>query len=341
MKLDTVLAATDLEAVTPAAKFAEEMGFGALWAPETTATPYLPLGVAALATETIELGTAIAVAFPRSPMITAMDSWAIQKASHGRFILGLGTQVKGHNERRFSVPFEHPGPKLREMIEAIRHIWRSFQGEEKLAFDGEFYKFNLMTPFFNSGPIADPEIPIYIAGVNEYMCNLAGELCEGFHVHPFHSVKYLRETVLPAIDRGLETAGRKRSEISLVSPVFVCIGENEEEIEAAKGPVRMQLAFYGSTRTYQPVFAAHGWEETTAKLQKLMSEGRMAEMGAAITDEMLDEFALSCTYEDAAEKIIGKYEGLIDRAFFYLPISVGLAPEQEKRWRSIIEAINS
>lgn len=340
MKLDTVLAANDLESVGAAAKYAETMGFAGLWAPETGTTPFQPMAVAALETTTIDLGTAIAVAFPRSPMITAMDSWAIQKASKGRFILGLGTQVKGHNERRFSVPFEHPGPKLREMILAIRAIWKAFQGTERLDFHGDFYRFDLMTAFFNPGPIANPEIPIYIAGVNEYMCRLAGELCEGFHVHPFHSMKYLNETVMPAIDEGLTTSGRSRSDIALVSPVFVCMGANEQEIEAAKGPIRMQIAFYGSTRTYQPVFAAHGWEETTPKLQKLMAEGKMAEMGAAITDEMLDVFAISGTYDEIPAKLESKYGGLLDRAFFYLPVSPGMSGDQERIWRSLVEALN-
>lgn len=340
MKLDTVLAAADLDSAGQAAKFAEDMGFAGLWAAETGTTPFMPLGVAALATERIDLGTAIAVAFPRSPMITAMDSWTLQKASKGRFILGLGTQVKGHNERRFSVPFEHPGPKLREMILAMRAIWKAFQGEERLNFRGDFYRFDLMTPFFNPGPSSYPEIPVYIAGVNEYMCELAGELCEGFHVHPFHSVAFLQNHVLPGIDKGLKAAGRERSDIDLVAPVFVCMGANEQEIEAAKGPIRMQIAFYGSTRTYQPVFAEHGWEDTTAKLQSLMSEGKMAEMGSAITDEMLDVYAISCTYDEVAEKVKEKYEGLIDRAFFYLPVPPGLPADQEARWRRIIEAFS-
>lgn len=340
MKLDTVLAAADLESAGAAAKFAEELGFAGLWAAETGTTPFMPLAIAALATETITLGTAIAVAFPRSPMVTAMDAWALQKASKGRFVLGLGTQVKGHNERRFSVPFEHPGPKLREMIRALRAIWRSFQGEERLNFHGEFFRFDLMTPFFNPGPSKYPDIPIYIAGVNEYMCELAGELCDGFHVHPFHSIKYLEEKVMPGIQTGLARAGRTRSEIELVAPVFVCMGENEAEIEAAKSPIRMQIAFYGSTRTYRPVFEAHGWGETTDKLQALMAEGRMAEMGNLITDEMLEVYAISCTYDEVADSVKTKYGDLIDRVFFYLPVPPGISDEQQRLWRRIVEAIN-
>ncbi len=340
MKLDTVLAATDLRDVGAVAEFAERMGFDAVWAPETTSTPMMPLAVAALHTSRVLLGTAILVAFPRSPMVTAMDSWQIQKASEGRFILGLGTQVKGHNERRFSVPFDHPGPRLREMIQAIRHIWRAFQGEERLSWRGDFYRFDLITPFFNPGPIAYPEIPIYIAGVNEYMCRLAGELCDGFHVHPFHSVKYLEEVVIPAITKGLEASGRSRDDIQLAAPVFVCLGRDEKEIEAAKAPVRAQIAFYGATRTYQPVFEIHGWGDATPELQRLMSEGRIADMAAVIDDEMLGVYALQATYEDVVEKLHAKYDGILDRLYFYLPLSPGMPAELEETWRSIIAEIN-
>ncbi len=340
MKLDTVLTTTDLREVSRVAKYAEDMGFGALWAPETSATPMMSLAVASLNTSRILLGTAILVAFPRSPMVTAMDAWQIQKASGGRFILGLGTQVKGHNERRFSVPFDHPGPRLREMILAIRHIWRAFQGEERLNWRGEFYRFDLITPFFNPGPIQHPHIPIYIAGVNEYMCRLAGELCEGFHVHPFHSVKYLKEVVLPAIQKGLDAAGRSREEIQLTAPVFVCLGRDEKEIEAAKYPVRAQLAFYGATRTYKPVFDIHGWGDATGDLQRLMSEGRIADMASVIDDSMLEVYALSATYDDVVDKLKEKYSGILDRLYFYLPPPMGMPADLEEKWRKIVSEIN-
>ncbi|MER3522417.1 MAG: LLM class F420-dependent oxidoreductase [Acidimicrobiia bacterium] len=305
------------------------------------ASPMMLLGVAALETSKIGLGTAILVAFPRSPMITAMEAWQVQKASGGRFVLGLGTQVKGHNERRFSVPFDRPGPRLREMILALRHIWKAFQGEERLSWKGEFYRFDLITPFFNPGPIEHPTIPIYIAGVNEYMCRLAGELCEGFHVHPFHSVKYLNEVVLPAISTGLASAGRKREDIQLTAPVFVCLGRDEKEIEAAKGPVRAQIAFYGATRTYKPVFNVHGWGDATAELQRLMAEGRFAEMASVIDDEMLAVYALEATYEDLVDKLKAKYSGILDRVYLYLPLPQKMPEDLELRWRAIISEMNS
>src|SRR5712691_1817070 len=210
MKLDVGMLTHDLTSIPAYARKVEALGFDCLWTSETQHDPYLPLAVAATATSRVKLGTAIAVAFPRSPMITAQIAWDLQAASNGRFILGLGTQVKGHNERRFSVKWEAPGPKLREVIWALRAIWDCWQNGTKLDFKGEFYQFTLMTPFFNPGPIKHPKIPIYIAGVNPYICRMAGEVCDGLHVHPFNSQKYLRDVVHPAVAEGLQKSGRTR-----------------------------------------------------------------------------------------------------------------------------------
>src|SRR5437867_10313332 len=212
VKLDVGMLTHDLKSIPAYARKVEALGYDCLWSSETQHDPFLPLAVAAGVTTQIRLGTAIAVAFPRSPMILAHMAWDLQKASDGRFILGLGTQVKGHNERRFSVKFESPGPKMREIVLALRHIWDCWQNGTKLGFKGQFYRFDLMTPFFNPGPIARPNVPIYIAGVNQYMCRIAGEVCDGLHVHPFNSPKYLREYVHPAVEEGLRASGRKRTD---------------------------------------------------------------------------------------------------------------------------------
>src|SRR5437763_13767396 len=204
----------DLKSIPGYARKVEAMRYDCLWSSETQHDPFLPLAVAATVTSTIKLGTAIAVTFPRSPMVLAHIAWDLQKASDGRFILGLGTQVKGHNERRFSVKFESPGPRLREVVLALRAIWQSWQEGTPLDFRGEFYRFNLMTPFFNPGPISHPRIPVYIAGVNRYMCRTAGEVCDGLHVHPFHSPKYLREYVHPAVEERLKLTGRSRADFT-------------------------------------------------------------------------------------------------------------------------------
>src|ERR671937_2579903 len=195
MKLDANFPVSLDRAGAVAAKL-ERLGYDGLWTAETQHDPFLPLAVAAASTERVTLGTAIATAFTRSPMVTAMAAWDLQQASGGRFLLGLGTQVKGHNERRFSVPFESPGPKLRELVEALRHIWGAFQGDHPLRFRGRFYRHDLMTPFFAPGPIDWPAPPIYLAAVTPTMYRLAGEIADGIHVHVFHTVRYLREVAL-------------------------------------------------------------------------------------------------------------------------------------------------
>jgi probable F420-dependent oxidoreductase len=232
VKLDVGMLTHDLRSIPAYARKVEALGFDCLWSSETQHDPYLPLAVAASVTSRINLGTAIAVAFPRSPMITAHIAWDLQHASHGRFMLGLGSQVKGHNERRFSVKFESPGPKLREIVLALRAIWDCWQNGTKLNFKGEFYRFDLMTPFFAPGPIAHPKIPVYISGVNAYMCRVAGEVCDGLHVHPFNSPTYLREYVHPAVNEGLAKAGRTRNDFTYATASFVVVGDTEEELRA-------------------------------------------------------------------------------------------------------------
>ena len=204
MKLDVAMLSHDLRTVPEYARKVEALGFDCLWSAETQHDPFLPLAAAATVTSRMRLGTSIAVAFPRSPMILAHTAWDLAKASGGRFILGLGSQVKGHNERRFSVKWESPAPRMREVVQALRAIWDCWQNGTKLNFKGQFYRFDLMTPFFNPGPIEHPGVPVYIAGVNQHMCRVAGEVCEGLHVHPFNSPKYLREYVQPAVERGAE-----------------------------------------------------------------------------------------------------------------------------------------
>jgi probable F420-dependent oxidoreductase len=302
----------------------EAIGYDCLWSAETQHDPYLPLAVAATVTSRMKLGTSIAVAFPRSPMITAHIAWDLQKASEGRFLLGLGSQVKGHNERRFSVKYESPGPKMREIVQALRAIWDCWQHGTKLDFKGQFYRFDLMTPFFNPGPIPHPNIPVYIAGVNEYMCRVAGEVCDGLHVHPFNSVKYLRDSVHPWVEQGLRKSGRARRDFTYVTSTFVVVGDTEQELAAARQSVKQQIAFYGSTRTYEPVLAAHGWQDLTVRLHRKSVEGDWKGMADLITDEMVDTYAVTGTYADIGRKIKERYTGLLDRTALYQPYQPGI-----------------
>src|SRR5262250_2716933 len=260
MKLDAGLRDYDLRTIPAEARKLEAFVYDCIWTSETQHDPFLPLAVAATATSSIKLGTSIAVAFPRSPMILAYTAWDIQKASGGRLILGLGSQVRAHNQRRFSVKFESPGPKLREVVLALRAIWDCWQNGTPLRFKGQFYNFDLMTPFFNPGPIAHPKIAVFVAGVNRYMCRMAGEVCDGLHAHPFHTAKYLREYVHPAVNEGLKASGRSRADFQYATSVFVIVGDTEHERTKNTEAVRQQIAFYASTRTYAPVLEAHGWE---------------------------------------------------------------------------------
>jgi len=335
LKLDAGLGTEGnyLKGMDQTARAAEDLGFAGLWTSETKHDGFLPLAVAANATERIDLGTSVAIAFSRSPMETAQTAWDLQSLSEGRFILGLGTQVKAHVERRFSMPFDKPAARLREYILALRAIWESFQAEGPLNFEGEFYRHTLMTPFFNPGPIEHPEIPVYIAGVNTRLAELAGELCDGFHVHPFHSPEYLRQTVKPAITEGARKAGRSAEDVELATSVFVVSGQSEKETTEQRESVRSQISFYASTKTYRTVLEAHGWEDVGERLGVLAREKKWREMPALITDDMLDAFVVEATPEEIGPALRERYEGLIDRVGLYVPFVPG---EKDDFWRRVI-----
>jgi probable F420-dependent oxidoreductase len=317
VKLDLGFMTFDLREIPTYSRRAEELGVGALWSAETKHDPFLPLAVAAANTRSIQLGTAIAVAFPRSPMILAHTAWDLQKASGGRFVLGLGTQVKAHNLRRFSVAWEPPGPRLREVVLALRAIWASWQGGAPLAFRGQSYRFDLMTPFFNPGPIEHPRIPIYIAAVNPYMAQMAGEICDGLHVHSFHSPKYLREVIRPAVEVGLGKSGRSRKDFTFRASTMVVVGDDADELERSRRAVKQQIAFYASTRTYQAVLAVHGLDHLVPQLHAKSLEGDWDGMADLISDETLDHFAVTATWETLAGKLRERYDGICDRTQLY------------------------
>ena len=319
VKLDIGMLTHDLKSLPDYARKVEALGYDCLWSAETQHDPFLPLAVAATVTSKIKLGTSIAVAFPRSPMILAHISWDLAKASGGRFILGLGSQVKGHNERRFSVKFESPAPKMREVVLAMRTIWDCWQNGTKLDFKGRFFRFDLMTPFFNPGPIEHPEISVYVAGVNPAMCRVAGEVCDGLHVHPFNSPKYLREVVRPAVDEGMARAHRTGTPFTYVTSSFVVVGDTEAELAQQKQAVKQQIAFYASTRTYEPVLAAHGWQDLVPQLHRKSVEGDWKGMADLITDEMLETYAVVGSYVTIAQRLKERYAGLLDRTAFYQP----------------------
>ncbi|MGH9067119.1 MAG: LLM class F420-dependent oxidoreductase, partial [Acidimicrobiales bacterium] len=282
----------DLGGVGPAAAGAEAVGYDGVWSPETGHDPFLPLTIAAEHTETLELGTGIAVAFARNPMNLAMVANDLQAYSKGRFLLGLGSQIKPHIEKRFSMPWSHPAPRMRELILAMRAIWRSWHEGEALAFRGEFYTHTLMTPFFDPGPNPYGPPKVLLAAVGGRMTEVAGEVADGILVHGFTTEAYLRQVTMPALSRGMARSGRRREDFQVSYPGFVVTGTTDEEMaEAAKG-VRAQIAFYGSTPAYRPVLELHGWGDLQTELNTLSKQGRWAEMGDLVTDEMLEAFAV-------------------------------------------------
>jgi probable F420-dependent oxidoreductase len=337
MKLDLVLHTQILREAPAAAEAAEVAGYAGLWSQETGNDGLLPLVLAAEHTEKIQLGTAIAVAFPRSPMTMAYIAWDLAGLSKGRFVLGLGTQVKGHNERRFSVKWDAPVPRLREYIEALRAIFKCWsEGGKRLNYQGKFYNFSLMTPFFTPPQHQWPNIPIYVAGVNRQICRMAGELCDGFHAHPFHSAKYLRESVLPNLEAGLQKAGRRRDDFTIFTSIFAAVGRNDEQIDKAREMLRSQIAFYGSTRNYQPVLEAHGWGDLCARLGEKAAKGKWDEMAREVSEDMMDVYTVTGTFDNIAARIKERYQGLLDRFAFYIPAR----PEDAEQWRQIIKQFN-
>jgi probable F420-dependent oxidoreductase len=333
MKFDASLLVHDLGQMPALARFADDNGFDGIWTFETAHEPFLPLVLAAEHSRRLTLGTSIAVAFARSPAILAYLAWDLARFSKGRFILGLGTQVRGHNERRFGVKWENPVAKMHEMILAVRAFWDCWQNRTRLDFRGEYFKLNLMTPFFSPEPHEHHRIPIFVAGVNRRMCQLAGELCEGFHAHPLHTARYLRERVIPNIEAGLSKGGRQRRSIEISSSIFVIPTDGQQQADRYEQEIRQQIAFYASTPPYRPVFDLEGWGDVADKLKAMAARGRWDEMKSLITDEMLDRFVLRGTWADLPEKVLRKYDGLLDRVSYYFPIVPG---EDEESWRKTI-----
>lgn len=321
MRFDVTIFPENLNTTADLARAVEDYGFSGLWTSETAHNPFLPLTHAAAATTRILLGTAIAVAFPRSPMITAQIAWDLAEQSNGRFALGLGTQVKPHIEKRFSTTWESPTPRLREYIESMRAIWDNFQTNKPLRYLGEHYKFTLMTPFFKANPIQHPDIPVYIAGVNEHLCRLAGELCQGFHVHPFHTVRYLKELIIPNIEQGAAKTGRSRHDCALSCAIFVVTGSDADEMAQNKIAVKSQIAFYASTPSYATVLELHGLGDLHVRLNELSRQGLWYEMGDLISDDLLNEFAVVASVDDLAEAVKARYDGLLDRVGYYMPFA--------------------
>jgi probable F420-dependent oxidoreductase len=337
MRIETVVMAPTIQAMADYAKQMEEIGYDSIVTAEAGHDPFLPLMVVAEHTERLKFGTNVAIAFPRSPYTVAQTAWDLQRFSGGRFMLGLGTQVKGHNERRYSTPWPAPpGPRLREYILCLKAIFQTFQTNERPNFHGKWYQFSLISPFFNPGPNQNGGVPIYISAVNKYNCRLVGELCDGIRMHPFNSAKYTNEVIMPSIEEGTKKAGRKLEDIDIVGGGFLVTGKDEEEVERAKAPVRQQISFYASTRTYHPILKCHGWEDVGMRLYRMSMEGKWAEMANEITDEMIDEFAVVGTFDEIVPRIKERYSGTVNTLDFAYATAT---PEQAERLRWMVQAL--
>ena len=335
MQLDTQMGSMELARVSDECRRYEQQGFDAVWTYETTHDPYFPIVLGAAATQRIHFGTNIAIAFARSPYSTALSAWDLQKLSKGRFHLGLGTQVRAHVERRFSMPFEHPAARVKDLVNCVRAVWDTFQNDAKPAYEGQFYRFQLMNPMFNPGPIDHPDIPIYLAGVNPTMLKAAGEVADGFHVHPFHSREYLEKVVRENLDIGAKLRGKRVTDMHLACPVFVVTGDTQAETDKSLEETRRQISFYASTPSYRAVLNYHGMEELGKELSQHARTGQWDAMVKLITDDMVQLFATVASPAKLPQALHARYDGLLDRISLYLPIA---GETQSSDWSGFMKA---
>lgn len=330
MKVDAeVVVESPIEAVDLARK-AEDYGFDCFWVNEIKHDPFVQLTLAAHSTKKIALGTSIALAFTRSPTTLAYTAWDLQSVSQGRLLLGLGTQVKGHVERRFGMKWEAPAPKMKENIRALRAVWTSWQDGSKLDFNGKFFKLDLMTPFFSPGPIEHPAIPIYVAAVNQGMCRLAGAVADGLHVHPLHTMRYFRDAIVPALRDGLVKSGRRKEDVVIAASIFAAVGESKREINNVRESYRGHIAFYASTRTYRKVMELHGWGDICDRLHEMSTKGEWEKMASEIGDDILDEFIVQGDWREIGRIIEDRYKGFADRIRLYLPF------DGDEKWKEMV-----
>ncbi|MGI9285901.1 MAG: LLM class F420-dependent oxidoreductase [Pseudomonadales bacterium] len=313
MKVEASMMVQNPSEAGPLAKNMEDLGFDGVYTFEGQHDPFFPLVVAAEHTEKIELTTAIAVAFARNPMLLANTGYDLQLMSKGRFNLGLGSQIRPHIEKRYSMQWSKPAARMREMVKAIRAIWQCWNTGEKLDFRGEFYTHTLMTPVFVPGPNPYGNPKIFIAGIGPLMTEVVGEVGDGFLVHPLNTPEFIKEQALPALQKGFDIAGKKREDFEISCQIIIVTGETDEEFENAKALARNQIAFYGSTPAYKPVLDQHDWGDLQPRLNALSKEGEWADMSALISDEVLETIALVGTPAEIGDKVRASRSALVDR----------------------------
>jgi len=329
MRVFTLLPMRHWREAGPFAAAAEAAGFDAVMTVEVAHDPFTPLALAALATERIELTPSIAVAFLRSPTVTASQAWDLQANSNGRFVLGLGSQVRGHNERRFGIPWSPPAPRLRDYVRALRAVWHCWETGEKLDYRGEHYKLTLMTPDFSPEPTGLPMVPVTIAAVGEAMLRVAGEVCDGVRLHPLCSRRYVEEVALRHITEGMRRGGRNRANFDVFGGGFVVTGPDQETVAAGIERVRQRVAFYGSTRSYLPILSLHGLDELGLKLHGMSLDGRWNEMTSEVSDDVVRIFAACGIYGEIARVIEERFGGVADAIEISFPVDTPAGLQRE------------
>lgn len=328
----------DVARVHQDAALVERLGFDGLVLTETKEDPFVVMAMAATTTERISLTTAVAIAFPRSPTVTAMTAWTLQRASRGRFRLGLGTQVKGHIERRYGMQWRAPGPWLEDYVGAVRAVWGCWQHRTPLDYRSEHYELTLMNPLFDPGPIEHPFPPIHLASVNAHMARIAGRHADGVRPHPICTRRYIGEVLRPAVAAGAEEAGRDQRAIETVASPLIVTAPTETELAARVSAVRSRISFYASTRTYRAVFELHGWGEVCEQLSVLSRQQRWDEMERHVTDEMVHEIAVVAPYDSLAAAVIERYGGLCDRVELSIPVE---NPDDEVRLAELVAEVRA
>ncbi len=328
----------DLHRVMDDARLVERLGYDGLMVEDTKTDPFIVMALAAQATQTLRLGTAVAIAFPRSPTVMAMTAWTLAKLSRGRFTLGLGSQVKGHIERRYGMRWSAPGPWLREYILALRALWQAWQTGGKLDFQGAHYRLNLLVPLFTPEPIEHPDIPIHVAAVNAYMCQVAGEVADGVRPHPVCTADYIRGVMLPAVRRGAARAGRDLAGFAVSIKPLLATAPDAAGLEARIRDVRARVAFYAATPAYQACFDAHGLTDLAVELQALSRAQAWEEMPGRISDEVLHLYATVGTYDEIVPKLQTRYGALVTHAEFSIPIA---SRRDEETLARMVEALRA
>jgi probable F420-dependent oxidoreductase len=339
LKFDAMLPAQPLRQAGDLGRRAAEAGLSGLVVTEAGRTAYLTCGALAVAAD-IDVLTGIAVAFPRSPMVTAATAWELAEATGGRFRLGLGAQVRAHIERRYGAPFDPPGPRMREYVLAVKQIFESFRSGAPLAVDGEFYALSLLPPTWSPGPIECADPPVDVAAVNPWMLRMAGQHADGIHVHPLNSPTYLSETVIPELAAGAARSGRRVEDLEVIVPAFLVVGDTEEEQYRWWEQARVQVAFYGSTPNYAFIFEQLDREGTTERLRERQRAGDIAGMAAVIDDDLLKEFTTVGTWDEMPDLVVSKYDGLATRVVSYFTGSdVVRDPTRFERWGDLARRV--